>query len=125
MQSLVSPVLDKFMVLLNELIRLTPPNQGTGATAGATDAAGKDKRTLLAQCLSHAMSAIAWSSKAFNNAQTIKASGCLPVYLKALEVFLRAIQVNRLLINSFNIDHIYRRLAFAASRSLPGNPGGS
>lgn len=91
MESLVSPVLDKYIILLNELVRLTPMNQS--AVASAADAAGKARRSVLAQCLSHAMSAVAWSSKAFTNVQTIKAAGCLPVYLKALEVFLRAIQV--------------------------------
>ena len=92
MQSLVSPVLDKFVIILDELVRLTPP-LNSGAVGNGIELAGQKKRQLLAQCLSHAMSAIAWSSKAFPNAQAIKASGCLPVYLKALDVFLRAIQV--------------------------------
>lgn len=90
MHSLVSPVLDKFITLLEELIRLTPQSP---IGVEAADAANQERRAVLAQCLSHAMSAVAWSSKAFTNTQTIKASGCLPVYLKALEVFLRAIQV--------------------------------
>lgn len=89
MRSLVSPVLDKFIILLEELVHLTPQSPNS---VEASDANCK-RRALLAQCLSHAMSAVAWSSKAFTNTQTIKASGCLPVYLKALEVFLRAIQV--------------------------------
>lgn len=90
MRSLVSPVLDKFVVLLEELIHITPPS------LESADETIQNRRVVLAQCLSHAMSAVAWSSKAFTNTQTIKASGCLPVYLKALEVFLRAIQVRAL-----------------------------
>ena len=90
MHSLVSPVLEKFAVLLEELIRLTPQSPNA---VGAADATNQKRRAILAQCLSHAMSAVAWSSKAFTNSQNIKASGCLSVYLKALEVFLRAIQV--------------------------------
>ena len=90
MHSLVSPVLDKFIILLEELIRLTPQSSNV---VEATNAPNVKRRAILAQCLSHAMSAVAWSSKAFTNTQTIKTSGCLSVYLKALEVFLRAIQV--------------------------------
>ena len=98
MHNLVSPILDKFAVLLDELICLST----TAASAGAQETeVSRSRREVLAQCLSHAMSAVAWSSKTFNNAQTIKASGCLPVYLNALEIFLRAIQVTRY------IDHIY------------------
>lgn len=90
MHNLVSPVLDKYMLLLEELICLTGSPQGS--TRGEVEAKHK-RRELLAQCLSHAMSAVAWSSKAFCNAQTIKSSGCLSVFLNALEIFLRAIQV--------------------------------
>ena len=79
MQNLVSPVLEKFVVLLDELARLQ-------AAPPAARAASEERRQLLAQCLSHAMSAVAWSSKAFSNAQAIKVSGCLPVYLNALQV---------------------------------------
>jgi len=89
MQSLVSPILDKFVVVLDELIclsRLSP-------VGSAADEAKCKRREVVAQCLSHAMSSVAWSSKAFSNAQTIKSSGCLPVYLNALEVFLQTVQL--------------------------------
>ena len=92
MQSLVTPILDKFVVLLDELICLSRQSP-TGDSP--VDEANRKRRELLVQCLSHAMSAVAWSSKTFSNAQTIKASGCLPVYLEALEVFLQANQVRQ------------------------------
>jgi hypothetical protein len=103
MQSLVSPVLDKFVVLLDELIRLT---QTTPRPNDPASTANQKRMLILAQCLSHAMSAIAWSSKAFTNVQTIKAAGCLPVYLKALEVFLRAVQVSFKEILG-GLEHVY------------------
>ena len=91
MLSLVSPLLDKFVALLEELILISPTSPNA---ANAASAIAQKRRDALAQTLSHAMSAVAWSSKAFSNAQSIKAAGCQPVYLKALEVFLRTIQVN-------------------------------
>ena len=97
MRSLVSPVLDKFVVLLEELIHTT------SQSIEPADETSQKRRVVLAQCLSHAMSAVAWSSKAFTNTQTIKASGCLSVYLKALEVFLGAIQVRFSLVPLSNV----------------------
>ena len=105
MQNLVSPVLDKFVVLLNELVRLAAPSP---PLSPAEQESCRERREILAQCLSHAMSAVAWSSKAFSNVQTIKTSGCLPVYLNALEIFLTAIQVCLLLFFFFFIVLPYR-----------------
>lgn len=98
MQSLVSPLLDKFVALLEELILISPASPNA---ANAGSAVAQKRRTALAQTLSHAMSAVAWSSKAFSNAQSIKAASCLTVYMKALEVFLRTIQVRFFLLNHF------------------------
>lgn len=124
MDSLVSPVLEKFAVLLEELIRLTPQSPNT---VGAADAANQKRRAILAQCLSHAMSAVAWSSKAFTNSQSIKASGCLSVYLKALEVFLRAIQLPEVVseIQAGLRQYLHRMTVCLGEELLPFVPSAS
>ncbi|XP_054710680.1 LOW QUALITY PROTEIN: exportin-T-like [Uloborus diversus] len=77
LKSLLSPVAEKFDMLLQKLLVTSD----------------KQQRHEIAKCMNHAIAVTSRTSKAFSNQQTIKSCGCVEVYLQALQVFLGALNL--------------------------------
>lgn len=77
LRSQLTPVMRKFESLAQRL-PLEPVEQ---------------KRKDIAECMNHAIAVTSRTSKAFSNQQTMKACGCVPIYLEALQVFLQALDL--------------------------------
>ncbi|KAG9490373.1 hypothetical protein GDO78_005967 [Eleutherodactylus coqui] len=75
MRNLLNPLMEKFKILLQKLVVEQD----------------EERRTVLADCLNHAVGFASRTSKAFSNKQTVKQCGCSGVYLDCLQNFLPAL----------------------------------
>lgn len=75
MRDLLTPLMEKFKVFLEKLLREQD----------------EERQTVLADCLNHAVGFASRTSKAFSNKQTVKQCGCSEVYRDCLQTFLPAL----------------------------------
>ncbi|KAL6474664.1 hypothetical protein MHYP_G00182250 [Metynnis hypsauchen] len=111
MRSLLTPLMEAFRLLLAKL----------------TQEADEERRTALADCLSHAVGFASRTSKAFSNKQTVKLCGCSEVYLDCLQTFLPALScpVQRGTLRSAVRSFLHRMIICLEEEVLPFIPAAS
>lgn len=111
MRSLLSPLMEAFRMLLAKL-----PQE-----------MDEERRTVLADCLSHAVGFASRTSKAFSNKQTVKNCGCSEVYLDCLQTFLPALScpVQRGALRSAVRSFLHRMIICLEEEVLPFIPAAS
>ncbi|XP_063072875.1 exportin-T isoform X2 [Engraulis encrasicolus] len=111
MRSLLTPLMDGFRLLLAKLPQETD----------------EERQSVLADCLSHAVSFASRTSKAFSNKQTVKTCGCSEVYRDCLQTFLPALScpVQRAQLRSAVRSFLHRMIICLEEEVLPFIPAAS
>ncbi|XP_067120441.1 exportin-T-like isoform X2 [Centruroides vittatus] len=108
-KSILSPVIGKFEIFLQKLSVETE----------------KEMQRVIADCMSHAIAVTSRTSKAFSNQQTMKSCGCVQIYLDALQVFLRCLELpyEQAVLQSAVRQYLHRMVVCLEEEILPFIPG--
>uniref|UniRef100_A0A3Q3WFT7 Exportin-T n=1 Tax=Mola mola TaxID=94237 RepID=A0A3Q3WFT7_MOLML len=111
MRSLLLPLMDAFRLLFAKLSQETE----------------EERRSALADCLSHAVGFASRTSKAFSNKQTVKQCGCTEVYRDCMQTFLPALScpVQRGVLRSSVRSFLHRMIICLEEEVLPFIPAAS
>lgn len=107
LKSLLTPLAEKFEVLLQKLPLVDQHQQHA-----------------IAKCMNHAIAVTSRTSKAFSNHQTMKSCGCVQVYCDALQVFLGALSlpIEQPTLQSAVRQYLHRMVVCLESAVLPFIP---